>query len=104
MNRSNPYEVCRTRGPLESPWYASTRVGAGSPEESDLAGSGTQEGDGGSARGQGKSTGMILIELRDRRIDWEAAKTRVLGVLRQQTLRNEPRLTKAEVQAVTHLR
>jgi hypothetical protein len=62
------------------------------------------EGKGCRTRGQGKSKGMILIELRDRRIDWEAAKTRVLGVLRQQTLQNEPGLTKAEVQVVTHHR
>jgi hypothetical protein len=47
---------------------------------------------------------MMLIQFRDSRIDGEAAKTRVLDVLRQQTLRNEPGLTKAEVQAVTQLR
>jgi ATP-dependent DNA helicase RecG len=40
---------------------------------------------------------------RDRRIDWEAAKTRVLSVLRQRTLRNESGLTNAEVRAITHL-
>jgi hypothetical protein len=62
------------------------------------------EGEGCCTRAQGKSKGTILKELRAGCIDWEAAKTRVLGVLRQQTLRNEPGLTKAEVQAVTHLR
>jgi ATP-dependent DNA helicase RecG len=40
---------------------------------------------------------------RDRRIDWEAAKTRVLSVLRQRTVRNESGLTNAEVRAITHL-
>jgi hypothetical protein len=62
------------------------------------------EGEGCRIRGQGKSKGTILKELRAGCIDWEAAKTRVLGVLRHQTLRNEPGFTKAEVQAVTHLR
>jgi hypothetical protein len=62
------------------------------------------EGKGCRTRGQGKSKGTILKELRAGCIDWEAAKTRVLGVLRQQTLQNEPGLTKAEVQAVTHHR
>jgi ATP-dependent DNA helicase RecG len=40
---------------------------------------------------------------RDRRLDWEAAKTRVLSVLRQRSLRDEPGLTNAEVRAITHL-
>lgn len=40
---------------------------------------------------------------RDRRIDWEAAKTRVLSVLRQRTQRNEPGLSNAEIRGITHL-
>jgi hypothetical protein len=55
------------------------------------------EGEGCRTRGQSKSKGMILKELWASCIDWEAAKTRVLGILRQQILRNEPGLTKAEV-------
>lgn len=39
---------------------------------------------------------------RDRRIDWEAAKTRVLSVLKQRTERGEPGLTNAEVRGITH--
>jgi ATP-dependent DNA helicase RecG len=46
---------------------------------------------------------MLLIEMRDRRIGWEASKTRVLSVLRQRILRNESGLTNAEVRAITHL-
>ena len=40
---------------------------------------------------------------RDRRIDWEAAKTRVLSVLQQRARRGEPGLTNAEARAITHL-
>lgn len=39
---------------------------------------------------------------RDRRIDWESAKTRVLSVLRQRTQHNEPGLSNAEIRAITH--
>ena len=39
---------------------------------------------------------------RDRRIDWEAAKTRVLSVLRQRSERSQPGLTNAEVRGITH--
>jgi hypothetical protein len=46
---------------------------------------------------------MILIEVPDRRIDWEAAKTRVLSVFWQPMLPNESGLTKGEVRAITHL-
>lgn len=40
---------------------------------------------------------------RDRRIDWEAAKTRVLSVLKQRVERGEPGLSNAEVRQITHL-
>ena len=40
---------------------------------------------------------------RDRRIDWEAAKTRVLSILKQRSERGEPGLTNAEVRQITHL-
>ncbi len=46
---------------------------------------------------------MILIGLCDRHIDWEAAKTRVLSVLQQRTLRNESGHTSSEVRAITRL-
>jgi ATP-dependent DNA helicase RecG len=39
---------------------------------------------------------------RDRRIDREAAKTRVLSVLRQRAQRNEPGLANAEIRGITH--
>lgn len=39
---------------------------------------------------------------RDRRIDWEAAKTRVLSVLRQRAQRREGGLTNAEIRGITH--
>ncbi len=39
---------------------------------------------------------------RDRRIDWEAAKTRVLSILKQRDSRREPGLTNAEIRAITH--
>ncbi len=39
---------------------------------------------------------------RDRRIGWEAAKTRVLSVLKQRESRREQGLTNAEVRAITH--
>lgn len=39
---------------------------------------------------------------RDRRIDWEAAKTRVLSVLMERARRGEAGLTNAEVRAMTH--
>ncbi|GIV04368.1 MAG: hypothetical protein KatS3mg015_3198 [Fimbriimonadales bacterium] len=40
---------------------------------------------------------------RDRRIDWEAAKTRVLSVLKQRAERGEPGLSNAEIRQITHL-
>jgi ATP-dependent DNA helicase RecG len=40
---------------------------------------------------------------RDRRIDWEAAKTRVLSVLRQRSEHGEARLSNAEIRKITHL-
>lgn len=40
---------------------------------------------------------------RDARIDWEAAKTRVLSVLRQRKVRGEPGLSNSEVRGITHL-
>lgn len=39
---------------------------------------------------------------RNRRIDWEAAKTRTLSVLRQRAQENEPGLTNAEIRGITH--
>lgn len=43
------------------------------------------------------------IPERDRRIEWEATKTRILSVLRQRARRGEPGLTNAEARAITHL-
>lgn len=40
---------------------------------------------------------------RSRRIDWEAAKTRVLSVLKQRTANNETGLTNAEIRLLTYL-
>lgn len=40
---------------------------------------------------------------RNRRIDWEAAKTRVLSVLKQRAQRREPGLSNAEIRQITHL-
>jgi ATP-dependent DNA helicase RecG len=40
---------------------------------------------------------------RDRRIDWEAAKTRVLSVLRQRAERGDVGLSNAEIRQITHL-
>lgn len=40
---------------------------------------------------------------RDRRIDWEAAKTRVLSILKQRAERGEPGLSNAEIRQITHL-
>ncbi|OGP91927.1 MAG: AAA family ATPase [Deltaproteobacteria bacterium RBG_16_48_10] len=40
---------------------------------------------------------------RDRRIDWEAAKTRVLSVLKMRAERSEPGLTNREIRQITHL-
>lgn len=40
---------------------------------------------------------------RDRRVDWEAAKTRVLSVMRQRAQRGGPALTNAEARAITRL-
>ncbi len=40
---------------------------------------------------------------RDRRIDWEAAKTRVLSVLKQRAERGEPGLSNAEIRQITHM-
>jgi len=40
---------------------------------------------------------------RDRRIDWEAAKTRVLSILRQRAEHGEPGLSNAEIRQITHL-
>ncbi len=39
---------------------------------------------------------------RDRRIDWEAAKTRVLSILKQRCERGEKGLTNAEIRKITH--
>ena len=39
----------------------------------------------------------------NRRIDWEAAKTRVLSILKQQVERGEPGLTNAEIRKVTRM-
>ena len=39
---------------------------------------------------------------RDRRIDWEAAKTRVLSVLKQRAKRGEGGLSNAEIRQITH--
>ena len=39
---------------------------------------------------------------RDRRIDWDAAKTRVLSVLRHRAERGEPGLRNAEIRQITH--
>jgi ATP-dependent DNA helicase RecG len=39
---------------------------------------------------------------RDRRIDWEAAKTRVLSVLMERTRRGEPGLSNREIRQITH--
>ncbi len=40
---------------------------------------------------------------RDRRTDWEAAKTRVLSVIRQRAARGEPPMTNADVRRITAL-
>lgn len=40
---------------------------------------------------------------RDRRIDWEAAKTRVLSVLMERAKRGDPGLPNEEIRAITHL-
>jgi ATP-dependent DNA helicase RecG len=40
---------------------------------------------------------------RDRRIDWEVAKTRVLSVLKQRAERDESGLSNAEIRQITHL-
>jgi ATP-dependent DNA helicase RecG len=40
---------------------------------------------------------------RDRRIDWEAAKTRVLSVLKQRAERGKPGLSNAEIRQITRL-
>lgn len=40
---------------------------------------------------------------RDRRIDWEAAKTRVLSVLRLRAQRGDPGLTNTEARSIAHL-
>jgi len=39
---------------------------------------------------------------RDRRIEWEAAKTRVLSILKQRAERGEPGLSNAEIRQITH--
>jgi len=39
---------------------------------------------------------------RDRRIDWEAAKTRVLSVLKRRAERSEPALQNSEVRRIIH--
>jgi len=39
---------------------------------------------------------------RDRRIDWEAAKTRILSVLKERARRGEPGLSNAEIRQITH--
>lgn len=40
---------------------------------------------------------------RDRRIDWEAAKTRVLSVLKQRSERNEAGFSNSEIRQIIHL-
>ena len=40
---------------------------------------------------------------RDRRIDWEAAKTRILSVLMERAKRDAPGLSNEEIRAITHL-
>jgi ATP-dependent DNA helicase RecG len=40
---------------------------------------------------------------RDRRLDWEAAKTRVLSILMQRARRGEAGLSNAEIRQITHL-
>ena len=40
---------------------------------------------------------------RDRRIDWETAKTRVLSVLMERAKRGEPGLSNQEIRHITHL-
>ncbi len=40
---------------------------------------------------------------RDRRIDWEAAKTRVLSVLKVRAEHEEPGLSNAEIRGITHM-
>lgn len=40
---------------------------------------------------------------RGRRIDWEAAKTRVLSILKQRAERGEPGLSNAEIRQITHM-
>jgi ATP-dependent DNA helicase RecG len=40
---------------------------------------------------------------RDRRIDWEAAKTRVLSILKQRVERGEKGLSNTEIRQITHL-
>ncbi len=39
---------------------------------------------------------------RDRRIDWEAAKTRILSVLMERARREEPGISNAEIRQITH--
>jgi len=39
---------------------------------------------------------------RDHRIDWEAAKTRILSVLKERAKRGEPGLSNAEIRQITH--
>lgn len=39
---------------------------------------------------------------RDRRIDWEAAKTRILSILKQRSGRDEPGLSSKEIRQITH--
>ena len=40
---------------------------------------------------------------RDRRIDWEAAKTRILSILKQRNEKGEPGLQNSEIRQITHL-
>jgi ATP-dependent DNA helicase RecG len=40
---------------------------------------------------------------RDRRMNWEAAKTRVLSILKVHADRDEPGLTNADIRRITHL-
>ena len=40
---------------------------------------------------------------RDRRIDWDAAKTRILSVLKQRFERGESGLSNTEIRQITHL-
>jgi ATP-dependent DNA helicase RecG len=66
---------------------------------------------GGSGRGTYWTLRMVVHQRiaapgdpeRDRRLDWEAAKTRVLSILKQRAERGEPGLSNAHIRQVTYL-